>query len=187
MSPEQFQNQAIDQRTDIWSLGVIFYEMLTGKMPFKGDYEAAVMYSVLNDEPPKITQLKPRLHQTLDSIVLRCLEKDKKYRYGNIDSLLIDLRQFQSGSNIIMNRTREQDSRKKKSGLNLFRIIVAIIAIVIVVLGSVYIVQRLKRDRDISTPSKFEWQNSIAVLPFEDLSPEKNQEYFCDGMTGYAV
>ena len=87
MSPEQIRQMQIDERTDIWSLGVVFYEMLAGHLPFENEFEEGLIYSILN-EPPL------RLHKTgdrLDKIVFKCLEKDREKRYQNMKMLLSDL------------------------------------------------------------------------------------------------
>jgi len=98
MSPEQAKGDDVDQRSDIFSLGVLLYEMLTGQLPFKGDYDQAVTYSILNEEPEPITGLRTGIPLELERIVGKCLEKDASDRYQHGDELLVDLRQCQKSA-----------------------------------------------------------------------------------------
>ena len=91
MSPEQAKGTDIDERTDIWSLGIIFYEMLTGKSPFEGDYEQAVIYNILNEIPEPINNLNKDVPPELNNVVQKCLEKNKDQRYQSIKAFYSDL------------------------------------------------------------------------------------------------
>ena len=91
MSPEQTRGERVDHRTDIWSFGVMLYEMLTGERPFNSDYELAIIYAVLNEDPHPLTQVKADLPPDLEPIVNRCLEKDKNLRYQAASDVEADL------------------------------------------------------------------------------------------------
>jgi len=136
MAPEQARGEELDHRSDIWSFGVVLYEMLTGQLPFKGDYEQAMMYAIINEDPDlnKITGL--RWDFELECMVKKSLEKQKENRYSDMHTIMKDL-------------TLLKEKVHSKS--------------------------RIKSDLDTFIPS-------IAVLPFVDMSPQKDQEYFCDGI-----
>ena len=94
MSPEQTKGTDVDHRADIWALGVMLYEMLCGERPFRGDYEQAVVYSILNEEPEPIRKRNPALPTELEQIVHLALQKDPESRYPSAAKLLKDLEEY---------------------------------------------------------------------------------------------
>ena len=92
MSPEQARGEEVSRQTDIWSIGVILYEMATGKPPFAGAYREAVLYSVLHTEPPAPSSINPKISADLERVILQCLQRDLSERYSSLDVLLDDLR-----------------------------------------------------------------------------------------------
>jgi len=98
MSPEQVQGQDVDHRTDIFSLGVVLYELVAGELPFKGMHETAIMYEIVNVDPPPIVTLKEGIDPELDKLILECLEKDKDERFQSAKELARSLRKLKRGS-----------------------------------------------------------------------------------------
>ena len=98
MAPEQIQGGDVDHRSDIFSFGVVLFEMLTGKLPFRGDHEAAIMYSIVNEEPESAQRYKPEIPPELLHVLSRALEKDPADRYQSAQEMLIDFRRLQKQS-----------------------------------------------------------------------------------------
>lgn len=91
MSPEQANSVDVDHRCDMWAFGVVLYELLTGRQPFQGDFEQAVIYGILNETPLPVRELNPEVPEWLDALVMRCLAKDREARYENMDAILTAL------------------------------------------------------------------------------------------------
>jgi serine/threonine protein kinase/Tol biopolymer transport system component len=104
MSPEQVQGLDVDHRTDIFSLGVVMYELLAGESPFKGVHETAIMYEIVNVDPAPISTVKEGIDPELDRIILECLEKEKDDRCQSAKELAKDLRKIKKSTGNIHSR-----------------------------------------------------------------------------------
>ena len=176
MSPEQSSGKDVDRRTDIWSLGVVLYEMITGQRPFAGEYEAAVVHSILNDAPEPVTARRSNVPMELERIVTKCLEKNRDERYQTAADLIADLRHLQRTLSTGTEAAQRSVARAGKPARKVRWWYWAVPVIVIAIIAAVVF---LKMPRRAVNPE----EKSIAVLPFVDMSPERDQEYFCDGMT----
>jgi TolB-like protein/tRNA A-37 threonylcarbamoyl transferase component Bud32 len=177
MSPEQARGEEADSRTDIWSLGVVLHEMLTGLLPFRGEYEQALVFQILNAAPETITSLRTGVPMELERIVLKCLEKDRAERYQTAADLIADLRHLQRTMGAVPEVTQRSMAGAAAPARRLrWWYWVAPLMVVAIIVA----VALIKMPRRASVPAG---EKSVAVLPFVDMSPQRDQEYFCDGMT----
>lgn len=189
MSPEQARGEEVDQRTDIWSFGVMLYEMTTGLLPFRGENDQAVVHSILNIEPEPMTALRTGVPMEFERIAAKATAKRPEERYQTVSDMLVDLkavgRDLESGT---MTRTtgRPQPSPAVSGRGRRWRALaVGAVVVVAVLAGLIWKASRTPThdvDPTGGQAGVLEARPSIAVLPFLDMSPEGDQEYFCEGM-----
>jgi serine/threonine protein kinase/cytochrome c-type biogenesis protein CcmH/NrfG len=193
MSPEQTLGAPVDNSTDIWSLGVVLYEMVTGHQPFTGDTPRAVMSAILEKEPPPLhcqmeggalrrqrtregsRELAPPPRE-LQEIVTKTLRKDRAQRYHSARELLEALKGLRHKLEV---EAELQRPTAAKSWLHWTRVPAALVLVLLIAALALTLPFYWHRNLAISSPP----EKSIAVLPFLDLSETKDQEYFCDGMS----
>ena len=110
MSPEQTEGAGTDQRTDLWALGCVMYEMISGQLPFRGDYNQAVQYSILHEAPEPLTGLRTGVPMELEWIVDKCLAKNREERYPEASALILDVgtlrKKLEGGRSTVAQTTR---------------------------------------------------------------------------------
>ena len=164
MSPEQASGRPIDARTDLWSLGVLLYEMCTGARPFRGKTAPALLNAILNEQPPSAAKLHRELPSELDAVIARCLEKDPAARYLDASEVIADLTHVSS--------VQQPGAVLTRASRN-WRVPAAIAGIVLAALiGTV--VWRLTRAAPDVDP------NRVAVLPFQQLAGPDSLHTFGD-------
>ncbi|MDP2886249.1 MAG: protein kinase [Ignavibacteria bacterium] len=169
MSPEQARGEAVDARTDIWSLGVVMYEMLTGKRPFDSEYEQALVYSILSQDPKPMRELRPEVPEALEKICRRAMAKDTKDRYQTAAELIADFESYKVGTQLSQ-QTRKV--LKKKHSLLYAAAVCAVVAIAAIF---------------FYTQSSGKVFDSIAVLPFENLSADTTRSFFSQGLANEII
>jgi Tol biopolymer transport system component/predicted Ser/Thr protein kinase len=146
MSPEQIQGMEVDARADIFSFGVVLYELYAGKLPFRGEHESALMYEVVNVHPPLLADAVKDIDPEINRIVMKCLEKDRDERYQSMRDVLVDLRHHDrdSGDRIAVRPSLSAERKSSREG-KLTPILLAIAAICMVALLAViwiYVIDR---------------------------------------------
>ena len=183
MSPEQVEGREVDQRSDIYSLGVILYEMLTGRVPFEGDTPFTVGVKIKSETPRDPKEFNAQVPPDLSRLVLKCLEKDRQARYQDASEVHAELEKIERGiptAARIIPPTKPATSKEITVTFQLKRILIpSVVLVAAVVIGGIGWWLLPRKEQIPSVPER----PSLAVLPFEDLSPQKDQDWFCNGIT----
>ncbi len=195
MAPEQIQGGEVGARSDIFSFGIVLFELLTGRTPFKGEHEAAMMYSILNEQPEQIGKYRPEVSPDLQRIVTRSLEKDPEDRYQSVADMVSELRKVGKQSAKVtrpipvnavdvphdgpqpsvaapaVQYTSTSTSAAKRTNRPL---VVSIGVIVLAIIGIIAYKFFLPGNTSL---------DSLAVLPFVNANADPSTEYLTDGMT----
>jgi len=181
MSPEQVEGKEVDQRSDIYSLGIILYEMLTGSLPFEGDTPFTIGVKHKSEIPKDPKEINPQIPDDLSGLILKCMQKDKENRYQEAGELLTELNNIEQGiptSDRMAPKRKPITSREITVTFGLKKLFIPALIVVALVITVLIIWQPWSQKETVPIPSD---KPSIAVLSFDDLSPQKDQEYLCDG------
>jgi TolB-like protein len=170
MSPEQARGEEVDTRTDIWSLGVVLYEMLTGRRPFDSEYDQALVYSILNEDPKPMREMRPEVPEELEKIVRRAMAKKLEDRYKSAAEYLSDIGSYRAGTDL-SKQTRRVSARRRRG---IYLVLGSAIAVIVATLVLII-------------PGRGEAIDSVAVLPFINVSRDPTLEWMCDGLTDEVI
>ncbi len=177
MSPEQVEAKEVDQRSDIYSLGIILYEMTTGKLPFEADTPFAVGVKQKSEEPENPKDINPQIPEDLSRVILKCLNKDKGNRYqnaGEVQSELENIEKNIPSTQREISKKKPLTSREITVTLGLRRLLIPAFVIIALVIAAVAIWQLLPQKKAVAT-QKIE--NSVAVISFENQTGDKAYDY----------
>src|ERR1051326_4337579 len=166
MSPEQIRGEDVDQNCDIFSFGVVLYELTTGSLPFRGDHIAALSYSIVNEPPVPLASLRKDVPESLERVIMKCLEKEKDKRYPDAGRIVNELRESLSAQG---GRERLPVKRPKP---------IWIAAVAFFMVLAITLAYFLYQSRTALVERR-----SLAVLPFKNVSKDIENEYFSYGIT----
>jgi tetratricopeptide (TPR) repeat protein/tRNA A-37 threonylcarbamoyl transferase component Bud32 len=181
MSPEQGSGQEVDHRTDIWSLGLIMYELTTGTYPFTGDFDPAVIYSILNTEPPPAHEVNPDIPESHSRVIARCLEKDPDQRYQSIAELLGDMGSTahiegwdSSLGHLVLPISDPSYPHRRPKRPPWLRITLAAVTLAVAIAAMIYWTSR--------PPALYTTDLRVAVMPLKNKA-HPAQDFLTDGLT----
>ena len=182
MSPEQARGEKVDQRADIYSLGAVFFELLTGEQPFTASYNTAMLYQILNEEPPAPSLRKNGIAPSVDAIVLRCLAKNAADRYQSLGEMCADIDAILSGEKIVSPVQPSAGKKGRRKSIRRWGVPVSILVGVMILsyfFMPVHMLDRLERSLGLAAVPE---QLHLAVLPIVNIGNPEDQA-LCDGLT----
>jgi len=176
MSPEQAQGKEVDQRSDIFSFGVVLYEMITGQLPFKGEHEAAVLYSIVNETPEPLARYKANVPERLQRIVDKTLEKDRTNRYQSAAEVIADLKGLQKETGLGV-------FTKPKKKLLPFLVPASIVFFLLLL----FLILKPFKVEVVPEKRAIAKENSLAIMYFENLVDREDKERLGEIVTNLLI
>ena len=181
MSPEQARGETVDHRSDIWSVGIVLYEMISGQTPFKGDYEQAVVYSIINETQDALTGLRAGVPMELEWIVNKALAKDANERYQHMDELLVDLKRLKKDSDSSIPVKPVENGKKESTKKRIRTIIIAssiiLLIAIILSLGKIIFFEEIPFTEPIP----------IVVISFKNQTGDKSYDYLQEAIPNLLI
>jgi serine/threonine protein kinase/tetratricopeptide (TPR) repeat protein len=187
MSPEQAEAKEVDHRSDIYSLGVMLYEMVTGRIPFEGDTALSIAMKHKGEIPRNPKEYNSQIPDELSGVVLKCLAKEKDERPKSVEELLSGLNNIEKGiptTDRVIPTRKPITSKEITVSFPAKRILLA--AVVVIVFAFIGLLLWQPWSQKV-TSIRSSLRPSVAVLPFEDFSPQKDQEYLCLGIASELI
>jgi serine/threonine protein kinase/tetratricopeptide (TPR) repeat protein len=174
MSPEQVEGKEVDQRSDIYSFGVILYEMVTGRVPFEGDTPFTIGVKHKSETPRNPKELNTQIPEDLSRLILRCLEKDKEKRYQTTAEIISDLDKIEKGlptTERIVPERKPFTSREITVKFSLRRIVLPALMVIALAIIAVFAWHFIPKKKPALAPKI---ENSVAVIGFENLTGDRS-------------
>ena len=171
MSPEQAMGEDVDQRADIYSLGIILFELTTGTVPFKGDTAVSIALKQKTEPPPSPRKLCPQISEELSRLILKCIEKNREKRYRNVDEVLEELANLKKGlptTDKIVPESRTAETLSQKARRPFLKIAFPILASLLV-LASGFVIYKLMRGKGETSRAQTTPPQDIQLKPVEPL------------------
>jgi tetratricopeptide (TPR) repeat protein len=177
MSPEQAEVKDVDQRSDIYSLGVILYEMVTGRVPFEGETPLGIAMKHKSEMPKNPKELNAQIPDDLSRVILRCMEKDKEKRYQSPGEVRSELTRIEKGiptTEKVVPRKESITSKEITVSFSLKKLFIPALVVIALIAAAIIIWQLLPKEEAVLAPKI---ENSIAVISFENQTGDKAYDY----------
>ena len=202
MSPEQAQGEEVDARSDIFSFGIVLYELLTAHLPFRGEHQAALLYSLINEDPPPLARFNDKVTQDLERIVFKAMAKDKDERYQHVDDMMADLRRerknleyaragYAKSSTIaqpVITETKRPDqSQPIKTAGKTFPIKTVIALSFVIILVIAFLIFNPFKVQVTQNSAVAKENNSLAVMYFQNIPDPADKNHTGDMLTNLLI